>query len=76
MTIQKLITELEKMKAKHGPRCKVCIDSTDLITGNGTWDIVHIYRIRHEVVPQVDDDGSFEYTQSGNQKTSECIVLS
>lgn len=76
MTIQKLIAELEKMKAKYGPRCKVCIDSTDLMTGNGTFEIVHIYRIRHEVVPQVDDDGSIEYTRSGHEKTAECIILS
>ncbi len=74
MTVTQLIRRLEALKAKHG-NIRVGIDSTDLLDGNGAFNIVNVHQAEVDWVALVDGDGSQEFTKSGLARGAYYIVM-
>lgn len=74
MTVTQLISQLEKLKEKHG-NLRVSVNKDELWDGNDCWVICDISTAIADWVPLSDDDGGVAYTKAGIERGSWRIVL-
>lgn len=77
MTLGKLIKELQKLEAEHGPRVKVAANVRELSEiCQDTFDYYDLDTAKFELVLQADGNGFGITNRDGSERYARTIVLS
>lgn len=75
MTLNRLIKELQKLRANGEGRSHVAVNKESLWDGNNTFVICDVKSVEAMTVNIADDDGVMAVTSKGVERTRRCVVL-